>query len=125
MTPALRTTPRNPRATNRYSVNLPLQYRAPQTNLPSGWKSGRLIDMSATGLRVEIPETITVGTTLEIAMEWTGLYHGRSAVLLFLTATAVRVDAGGTALRIVRHQFRDARPAVVRPRRVERNLAVA
>ena len=125
MTPALRPTSRNRRASNRYSVILPMQYRAPGVKLPSGWKSGRLTDMSATGLRVEIPETITVGTTLEIAMEWTGLYHGRSAILLFLTATAVRVDAGGTALRIIRHQFRDGRPAMVRPRSVEPNLAVA
>ena len=101
-----------------------LQYRAPDTNLPSGWKSGRLIDMSATGLRIEIPETVADGTTLEFAMEWTGLYHGRP-VRLLLTGSVVRVDAGGTALRIVSHQFREVRPSVLHPRRVERNLAVA
>ena len=105
-------------------MNTPLQYRAPDTNLPSGWKSGRLIDMSATGLRIEIPETVATGTMLEFAMEWTSLYHGRP-VRLFLTGSVVRVDAGGTALRIVSHQFHDVRPRVLHPRRVERNLAVA
>ena len=81
--------------------------------------------MSATGLRIEILETVSEGTVMEFLMDWTGLYHGKSTVRLFLTASVVRVDARGTALRILKHQFRDARPAVVRPRRVERNLAVA
>jgi c-di-GMP-binding flagellar brake protein YcgR len=124
MTPALRRISPNRRATNRYSVSLPLQYRAPDTNLPSGWKSGRLIDMSATGLRIEIPETVAEGTMLELALEWTALYHGRP-VRLFLIGTVVRVDARGTALRILSHQFREVRPSVLHPRRVERNLAVA
>lgn len=125
MTPALSRPVPNRRAAHRYSLNAPLQYRAPLSNLPSGWKGGRLIDMSGTGLRVEIPETVAEGTMLEFVMEWTGLYHGRSAVRLFLTASVVRVDARGTAMRILNHQFRDERPAVVRTRRVERNLAVA
>ena len=123
MTPALSRPSRNRRDAHRYSPSAPLQYRAPQSKLPSDWKSGRLIDMSATGLRVEIPETLAEGTMLEFVMDWTGLYHGKSSVRLFLTASVVRVDARGTALRILKHQFRDARPAVVRPR--ERNLAVA
>ncbi len=105
-------------------MNLPLHYRAPDTNLPSGWKSGRLIDMSATGMRIEIPETVAEGTILEFAMEWTNLYHGRP-VRLFLSGSVVRVDACGTALRILSHQFREVRPSVLHPRRVERNLAVA
>jgi hypothetical protein len=125
MTPALSRPSPNRRAAHRYSPTAPLQYRAPHSNLPSGWKSGKLIDMSATGLRVEIPETVIEGTMMEFLMDWTGLYHGKSSVRLFVTASVVRVDARGPALRILRHQFRDARPAVVRPRRVERNLAVA
>ena len=125
MTPALSRPSPNRRSAHRYSPSAPLQYRAPQSNLPSGWKAGRLIDMSATGVRVEIPETVTEGTVLEFVMDWTGLYHGKATVRLFLTASVVRVDARGTALRILSHQFRDVRPSVLRPRRVERNLAVA
>ena len=88
-------------------------------------KSGRALDMSVSGIRIEIPETVEAGATLELLIDWTGLYHGRLAVRLFLTCLIVRVDAQSTALRIVSHQFRDASYARSRPGRTERTLAVA
>jgi PilZ domain len=117
---------KNRRGATRYDVSVPVCYRTPETNLPSGWKSGRSLDMSASGLRIEIPETVVVvGTMLELAIDWTGLYHGRPAIRLFLTGSVVRVDERGTALRIVTHQFREVSQAGAGFRRAERTLAVA
>jgi hypothetical protein len=58
-------------------------------------------------------------------MDWTGLYHGRESVRLFVIAQVTRTGARGTALRILSHRFRDVTPARVRPERAVRNLALA
>jgi len=70
--------------------------------------------MSAGGILIEISEAIPVGAKLELAMDWTGLYHGRDRMRLHLIAAAWRADGRGTALRILRHKFRYVRLAAVR-----------
>jgi len=75
--------------------------------------------MSASGLLIEIPETLVPGTILDIGADWPGLYHGCAVVRLLLTATVIRIDQRGTALRILSHEFRDIRPALVARGRVD------
>ena len=108
--------PRNRRAFNRYQVNTPLRYRPEHAGPGSVWKDGRALNMSARGILIDIPDTFPINATVELMMDWSGLYHGTSAMRLFLVATIVRVDDQGTALRIVRHQFSTQRP--------EKHLAV-
>ena len=74
---------------------------------------------------VHLPEPVAIGTKLELAMAWTGLYHGRQAMRLFLVASVTRRDERGAALRILSHRFRDVTPARVRIPRADKNLAVA
>jgi hypothetical protein len=81
--------------------------------------------MSAGGLLIDPPEAAPVGSTLEVAIDWPGLYHGKPMVRLFLIGSVARSDGRGTALRILSHQFRDVRPVATRRRRAESNLAVA
>jgi hypothetical protein len=69
--------------------------------------------MSASGVLIDIPERLAVGTKWELAMDWTGLYHGRQAMRLFLTAAVTRTGSGGTALRILSARFREASPTRV------------
>jgi hypothetical protein len=114
---------KNRRAHPRYAFVTPLRYRAAAGAMHSNWKSGRSVDMSAGGILIDIPETLPVGSRLELAMDWPGLYHGKPMVLLSLTASVVRVDLRGTALRILNHQFRDVSAVATGPRRWERNLA--
>jgi len=111
----------NRRATDRYGIKTRLQYRVAD----SAWKSGSTRNMSAGGLLIDIHEELAVGTRLEIAMDWTGLYHGTDMVRLCLAASVTRVDGRGTALRTLSHQFRSKRSKVDRDRRPERRLAVA
>jgi hypothetical protein len=80
--------------------------------------------MSGAGILIDLP-SVAIGTKLELAMDWTGLYHGREAMRLFLLASVTRHDARGVALRILSHRFRDAIPARVRIPRADKNLAVA
>jgi hypothetical protein len=78
--------------------------------------------MSAGGIFMNATEAVLVGSTLELEIDWPGLYHDKPMVHLLVTGSVVRNDGRGTALRIVSHQFRQVRPALVPPRRAERNL---
>ena len=102
-----------------------MQYRTSDGELKSAWKAGRTLDMSVGGILIDIPPAIAVGATLELAIDWTGLYHGKPMIRLILIGSVMRTDSRGTALRILSHQFRDVYPALIPARRPERNLAVA
>ena len=117
--------PTERRSHRRYTLEIPLRYRAANCPLRPVWKHGRALDMSAGGILIDLPEPVAVGTKFELAMEWTGLYHGRQAMRLFLVASVTRHDGRGAALRIVSHRFRDMTPARVRIPRSDKNLAVA
>ena len=113
------------RSHRRYSLEIPLRYRAANCPLKTVWKHGRALDMSAGGILIYLPEPVAIGTKLELAMDWTGLCHGREAMRLFLVASVTRHEPRGAALRILSHRFRDATPARVRIPRADKNLAVA
>jgi hypothetical protein len=113
------------RSHRRFNLQIPLRYRTADGPIHSAWKRGGMLNMSASGLLIGIPGPATAGTKLELAMDWTGLYHGRQTMRLFLVAQVTRTGARGTALRILSHSFRDVTPARVRPERAVRNLAVA
>jgi hypothetical protein len=106
-----------------------LQYRASGSTPDSAWKRGRTLDISAGGILIDIPESMPVGSRLELVMDWPGLYHCRPMVRLFLTASVTRTAANtnGTciALRILNHVFGDVRPAAVRSPGAARTQAVA
>ncbi len=95
-------TPINRRTADRYVLRMPLQYRT-----IAQWLPGQTIDMSARGLLLDISDALPAGTRLEVIMDWPGIYFGRKKVRLFVIGTVMRVDARGTALRMVRHEFRD------------------
>ena len=113
------------RATHRYTVRTPLRYRTTRGEINSAWKSGQTLDMSVDGILIDTPEAATLGTELELEIDWPGLYHGKPMVRLLVIGSVVRNDSRGTALRILSHHFRYIRPAVVPSRRTEGNLAVA
>jgi hypothetical protein len=111
------------RANFRYEVRIPLRYRRAGKAPNSPWKLGRSVDMSARGIRIDIPETMPKGSRLELSMDWPGLYHGADMVRLLLVGYVTRVDGQGVALRILKHRF--FVPAVVRSRHAEGKRAVA
>jgi hypothetical protein len=118
-------TPSERRSNRRYPLQIPVRYRAANGPLNSAWKGGRALDMSASGILVHVPESVELGMKLELAMDWTGLYHDRPTMRLHLVAAAIRIDGRGTALRILSHRFRDASSMRVRLRRAEESQAVA
>ncbi len=116
---------KNLRASTRYAVHAPVQYRAAVPSPEAVWKSGYTRDISAAGILIDPPAAVPVGSMLELAIDWPGLYHGKPMVRLFVIGTVARVDGRGTALRIISHEFRDVRPTVTRRRRVDRTPVLA
>ena len=116
-------TPTDRRANRRYAVRTPLRYRPANSPLNAAWKYGRTLDMSAGGILTDLPEAIAPGAKLELAMDWTGLYHDRNMMRLYLIASVKRADGRGTALRILRYKFRDVRSTAVRPQSAEKRRA--
>lgn len=102
-----------------------MRYRAANGPLNAGWKGGLMLNMSASGILIQVSDSWAVGAKLEIAVDWTGLYHGRQSMRLFLVASVTRSGPRGAALRILSHRFRDASAARVRLPRAEKKLAVA
>ena len=74
--------------------------------------------MSVGGILIGMARPLPVGSRWELELEWPGLYHGKPMMRLALTGAVVRNDGGGTALRILSHQFREVG-------RAERKQAVA
>jgi hypothetical protein len=98
--------PSERRKTIRYAVKKTMDYCVTSGRSGLRWERGWTLDMSAGGLFVQIPDSLPIGATLTAKMDWSGLYHGVQSVRLFLTCSVVRVESRGTALRIVKHEFR-------------------
>lgn len=92
------------REAGRYGVKMPLRYRAAGAMIDSAWEHGHTLNMSAGGVLVDIPEVKAVGSALELAIDWPGLYHDKPMVRLFLTGSVARLDGRRTALRILRNR---------------------
>jgi c-di-GMP-binding flagellar brake protein YcgR len=104
------------RTATRFPVQKPVRFRVAGKQLAASWNKGQTLDMSATGILIEIPEKFAPGAKLELSMDWIGLYHGKESMRLYLTAIVVRTNQRGTALRIVRSRFSDLRQFAIRPR---------
>ena len=109
----------------RYDVAKRLEYRIMDGESAFSWKQGAVHNMSATGVLIELAESLPVGCILEVAMDWPGLYHGKAAVRLVLCGSVVRTHGRTVAMRILSHQFRDVQRVAVVRGRPERNMAVA
>jgi hypothetical protein len=85
------------------------------------WKKGTTVDMSATGILLDLPSEVEPGTELALMLEWTGLYHNKERMRLLARVEVVRCDSRGTAVRILEHEFEEMEQVV--PERYARGKA--
>jgi len=98
----------NRRAACRFDVKVPLEYCVSDRPRP-GCKLGNSINVCSSGVLITTEECLSMGSVLEIAMNWPSALQGKSTVRLFMIGCVVRVGGGITALRIGRHEFRVVR----------------
>lgn len=99
---------KNRRSRARYGFTTPLRFRACRQTAIVCSGSGRTIDMSSTGVQIEIGRKLETDTEIELVLDWPGLYHGKQRMRLFLWGQVVRSQETATAVRILSHEFRDA-----------------
>jgi hypothetical protein len=97
----------NRRQCIRYTLAASIRYRVIRDGEFVFSGTGQMIDMSANGARISLDRTVAPGMTLEVLLNWPGLYHGRDRMRLVLAGEVLRCDESGTALRIAGHEFRD------------------
>jgi hypothetical protein len=102
------------RSANRYHVESSVEYRIVDGAPAFEWKRGSVRNLSANGVLIDVGEALPVDCTLEAAMDWPWLYHGRPVVRLVLFGRLVRLDGRSAALRIVTHEFRNLHPDALR-----------
>ena len=117
--------PTNRRGKCRYPLTVPVYYRA-QNGQRAPWKKGTTVDMSATGILLDLPSEVEPGEELALALEWTGLYHAKERMRLLARVEVLRRDERGTAVRILEHEFEEVQAVVpTRYVRGKEKLAVA
>ena len=100
---------KNRRSHHRYSLDRKMAYRPSEGLQPGGWKQGLVIDMSATGIRLMLSNPPAIGMSLEVVMDWPGIYHGRPEVIFF-PSSARSAAASPTGLPCVSQTTISASP---------------
>jgi hypothetical protein len=97
------------RACRRYPLALEVRYtQSHRGGLPETG-SGRIIDLSSSGLRFTAERPLLAGLRLDVSIDWPVLLDGGVQLQLIATGVVVWTNGTETALRIHRHEFRTGR----------------
>ena len=100
-----RTTPLERRSKIRYPVALNVRYRTlGRHHRTSGL--GRTVNLSSGGMLVAAEEKMTVGTRLEVNLEWPSLLDGLIPLQLVAVGKVIRSVESGFALSFIQYEFR-------------------
>jgi hypothetical protein len=97
------------RASARFPLTLEVRYSVSHQGVPVETGSGRMIDMSSSGLRFTADRPLLAGLRLDVSIDWPALLEGGIQLQLIATGVVVWTRGTETALRIQRHEFRTRR----------------
>jgi len=102
--------PKEPKSDRRASVRFPIaldvRYTVSRHRALVKTGSGKLVDLSSSGLRFVARGPLEPGLKLDVAIDWPILLDGRVQLQLIVTGTVVWSSDTETAMRIDRHVFR-------------------
>ena len=94
----------------RFPLELPVRYRTLGKGCP-GIGAGWVQNISSGGILVAAQHEVSVGTRIELNIEWPFLLDGRVPLQLVTMGSVARCDDSSFALALSRHQFRTTRKA--------------
>jgi PilZ domain len=97
------------RACDRFPLTLELRYTQSYRRAVFETGSGRMIDMSSSGLRFTADRPLLTDLGVDIAIDWPALLDGGVQMRLIVAGVVVWTNGTETALRIERHGFRTRR----------------
>jgi hypothetical protein len=96
----------------RYPIVLDLHYKlwdqAPSTDT----RSGKTLNISSGGILFEAREPVPKQGPIELAIDWPFLLNSACHLKLIVRGRIVRSDRMGTAVAILRHDFRTSKRAI-------------
>ena len=99
--------PSERRSKVRYPLELQVRYRSHDPKPLSG--VGQVLNMSSSGLLVASRHELSVGSLLEVRIEWPSLLEQRIPLQLVAVGQVVRCGPSSFAVLFRRHQFRTMR----------------
>jgi hypothetical protein len=97
----------------RYPLDLPVSYRTLGRSTLSG--EGRALNISSAGMLVARSRELSVGSQVELRIEWPFLLEGRIGLQLVALGTVVRSGPAQFAVLFSQHQFRTVRSRQTEP----------
>jgi hypothetical protein len=94
----------------RYPLVLKVRYSTLGRKLLCG--EGQAVNLSSGGALVDCQHELSVGTELEVRLEWPSLLDGRVPLQLVAVGSVVRCGASSFAVCFRRHQFRTLKSKV-------------
>jgi|ERR1039458_6634430 hypothetical protein len=97
-------TPPERRISQRFSVELPMQFRVSQKGTAARWVQSATLDMSSSGVSFRGRRQLPVGSHVELVIEWPAL-HDEMPMEMHATGLIVRSNTNRTAVRITSRRF--------------------
>lgn len=97
---------REQRSHRRYSLKLDLEYKLLNDGHVLRHGSGRVANISSTGLFFETTDLLPIRNQIELAIDWPILLDGACRLKMIVHGSVLRSDPRGTAVGITRHEFR-------------------
>lgn len=95
----------NRRRAQRFNLRLNLRYRVSEKGIEHRWSTGTTRDLSREGLGIKARRPLSVGSHIEIRIDWPALYDSVHPVELHVTGFVIRSENGRAAVRISSHRF--------------------
>jgi len=93
------------RARVRFPLEPRVDFRTIGERYPAAGK-GWAVNMSSTGMLVRCQHEISVGTLMELSIDWPVLLHGRVPLQMVAVGTVVRREMFSFAVGLERYRFR-------------------
>ena len=94
------------RASTRYPVTVEIRYAVSDHARPVEKGSGRITDLSSSGLRFSADRALATGLRLDLVIDWPFRHHRGAQLQLIASGVVVWTSGTNTALRFQRHEFR-------------------
>jgi hypothetical protein len=89
----------------RFPLDLRVRYRSLARQAPAVG-TGVVTNMSRSGVLISSEDTMSMGSQVELSIEWPSLLDGRVPLQVVTTGRVVRCEASSFAVVLTRYQFR-------------------
>ena len=107
--PGLRFAPYERRQHKRFPITAQSQYILAGTREPA-----TTLDISSGGVYLKAEKILPIGKQIQVLIDWPALLDQRCPLRLVITGKILRSDQAGTAIGIIRYEFR-IRPKTAAP----------